>query len=96
MSAPLPKQPSCETPTPQPRRAVIAASLLIAAMVAAVGVYAWFSLDDSEVSDSGYVALALGVLGTIVLGVGLMALVFFSDRYGYDRIASGTRRENDE
>ncbi|WP_207480705.1 hypothetical protein [Arenibaculum pallidiluteum] len=37
-----------------------------------------------QVSGHGYVALALGALGSLVVGGGLMFLVFFSARRGYD------------
>jgi hypothetical protein len=47
----------------------------------------WSPGDDdvgTGVSGSGYVAMALGVLATLALGVGLMALMFFSHRSGRD------------
>ena len=33
---------------------------------------------------AGYVAMMLGVVFSIVVGCGLMALIFYSSRYGYD------------
>jgi hypothetical protein len=36
------------------------------------------------VPASGYVALVLGVVFSLVVGAGLMALVFYSSRKGYD------------
>jgi hypothetical protein len=35
-------------------------------------------------SVHGYVAMILGVIFSLVIGCGLMALVFFSGRHGYD------------
>ena len=35
-------------------------------------------------SSGGYVAMAFGILATLGLGVGLMALVFYSNRKGHD------------
>jgi hypothetical protein len=35
-------------------------------------------------STAGWVAMALGIVATLALGVGLMALVFISNRRGYD------------
>jgi hypothetical protein len=32
----------------------------------------------------GYIALVAGVTVSVVVGVGLMALVFYSSRHGYD------------
>ncbi|MCK1490027.1 hypothetical protein IVB14_06195 [Bradyrhizobium sp. 180] len=48
-------------------------------------VYVGWTLEDSiEVSTAGYVAMAFGVLFSIVAGSGLMALIFYSSRSGYD------------
>lgn len=59
----------------------IAAGLLVAIMAALVAV------SRLEIFGAGFhvnFALVLGVLGTIGLGVGLMALSFYSDRSGAD------------
>ncbi len=39
---------------------------------------------DTPLSGSGSVALIVGVTFTLILGVGLMALIFFSSRNGFD------------
>jgi hypothetical protein len=46
----------------------------------------WTSMGDSEISAAGWLAMGLGIVVTLGLGVGLMALVFFSNRRGYDEI----------
>ena len=46
----------------------------------------WAGIGDSEISGAGWLAMALGVIATLGLGIGLMALVFFSNRRGYDEI----------
>jgi hypothetical protein len=74
------------------RRAVTTAAIIIVLSLFVVGVYAWLVLGASAMSASGYLALALGVLGTVGLGVGLMVLVFYSHRYGYDDRAAGGDR----
>ena len=56
-------------------------AMLVAASV--LGYLGWTSTDAS-VPASGYVALVLGVVFSLVVGVGLMALVFYSSRKGYD------------
>ena len=56
-------------------------AILVAACV--LGYLGWTSTDTS-VPASGYVALVLGVVFSLVVGVGLMALVFYSSRKGYD------------
>jgi len=46
----------------------------------------WTSIGDSEISAAGWLAMGLGVIVTLALGIGLMALVFISNRRGYDEI----------
>lgn len=61
---------------------VTLAALLVAA--AAVAWWGWNQLADVEMGIHGYIALALGVLATLGLGMGLMWLVYYSDRHGFD------------
>ena len=65
----------------------------LAGLLAAAGAFALVDWSDVEVSIHGFLAMALGVGFTILLGGGLMALVFYSDRAGHD---VGFRRPNDE
>ena len=44
----------------------------------------WTSAKDANVSASAYVAMALGVTISLAVGFGLMALIFYSSRKGYD------------
>ena len=46
----------------------------------------WTGIGDSEISGAGWLAMGLGVIVTLALGIGLMALVFISNRRGYDEI----------
>jgi hypothetical protein len=76
--------------TPNRRRArggwiviVVLAALLAAAALYAIHV--WNGLSGTEVSAQGWFAMALGVVFTLALGIGLMALVFYSSRHNYDR-----------
>lgn len=45
---------------------------------------AWRMAGNTPISVHGYVALGLGVVLSLLLGGGLMALAFFSSRKGYD------------
>jgi|SRR5271165_2111576 len=58
--------------------------LLLAAGV--IGYLGWTSTDTS-VPTSGYVAMAFGVIFSLAFGIGLMTLVFYSSRAGYDEPA---------
>tara|TARA_B100000676_G_scaffold302105_1_gene350391 strand:+ start:75689 stop:75949 length:261 start_codon:yes stop_codon:yes gene_type:complete len=44
----------------------------------------WIGISDVEISTHGKIALAIGVTVTFALGAGLMFLVFYSSRKGYD------------
>lgn len=59
---------------------------LVGIMIAAVvwAGYVWLALGEAEMSADGFIALTLGVVVSIAVGVGLMALVFISARRGYD------------
>ena len=48
-----------------------------------------------QMSTAGYVAMALGIIVTLALGTGLMALVFYSNREGHDRQLCEIRRNFD-
>jgi hypothetical protein len=61
---------------------LILGGLLISVVV--VAYLGWTSAPDTVVPTSGYVALTLGVVFSLMVGVGLMALVFYSSRHDYD------------
>jgi hypothetical protein len=66
--------------------------LALLAMLAASLWYAyglWMAVDTPDMPAGLYIAMALGVLFSIAIGSGLMALVFYSSRRGYDERASG-------
>ena len=64
----------------------IAVALAITTVLAVVVVIVEFlnGLGDSEISPAGWFAMGLGIIVTLALGIGLMSLVFFSSRGGYD------------
>jgi len=57
---------------------------VVAVLAAAIAVL-WASSGDSQVTIEGDVALAIGVIVTVLLGGGLMTIVFLSDRTGRDQ-----------
>ena len=62
------------------------------ALLAGAGWYAWqlwFAFDEGPMPTTGYVAMALGIVFSLVIGCGLMALMFYSSRHGYDEAAQG-------
>jgi ABC-type multidrug transport system permease subunit len=68
---------------------VAVAIAALAAVVVVVGGF-WTGLGDVGLSAGGWFAMGLGVVATLALGIGLMALVFISSRRGYDE--PGERR----
>ena len=69
-------------------------TLLIVLVVAAAGTagigLAWTAIGGGALPLHGWIALSLGVLGTVGLTWGLMALAFRSDREGWDERADRT------
>jgi hypothetical protein len=73
------------------------AALLAFLGVAAVFAYAgWTRHGDVPMSAHGYIAMALGIGFTLVVGIGLMTLVFYSSRKGYDEQAGRFLPEDPE
>jgi uncharacterized membrane protein len=60
----------------------VAAALAIAAM--GVAWQAWSSMADVEVGTAGVIAMVLGAVATVALAGGLVALLFISNRRGFD------------
>ena len=61
--------------------------LALLAILIATLVWAWQIADrlgGFDMPASGWFALAIGVVLSLVVGIGLMALVFYSSRKGYD------------
>ena len=44
----------------------------------------WTSIESPPIPAFGYVAIVGGVLFSLLVGCGLMALMFYSSRHGYD------------
>ena len=69
----------------------MAGAVIVVAIVVIVAFVNWDSIGNSGISLNGWIALVLGVLATLALGGGLMALVFISSRRGYDDTAGDDR-----
>ena len=61
---------------------VTASSALIIITVFAINL--WLQMSDVQISYNGLIAIFVGAFFTILLGAGLMSLVFFSARHGFD------------
>jgi hypothetical protein len=66
--------------------------LIVLALFAILAVAVWFAATAWErfgggpMPAYGYVAIAGGVMASLLVGGGLMGLVFYSSRHGYDDI----------
>jgi prolipoprotein diacylglyceryltransferase len=61
--------------------------LLVAAFYVSYKMWTSISGADAGMNGNGVAALVIGGIGTLVLGGGLMWLVFYSSRRGYDDAA---------
>jgi hypothetical protein len=70
-------------------------ALLVVALFALLALAVWFAaatwahLGGDAIPFYGYVAIVGGVLFSLLIGGGLMALVFYSSRHGYDDLSGG-------
>ena len=69
--------------------AAVAAFAAVVAVAVVVAIF-WSRLGASQISLIGWLAMVFGVIATLGLGIGLMALMFISSRGGYDE---GGRRD---
>ena len=64
--------------------ALVVALIAILAAALCYAASAWVSISGPPMPAVGYVAMALGIVFSLVIGIGLMALLFYSSRHGYD------------
>jgi hypothetical protein len=66
----------------------LVAFLLVVLAVGCVFAYQGLTVhSDFQMPAGGYVALGFGVFFSLIVGIGLMTLVFYSSRAGYDEAA---------
>lgn len=70
-------------------------TLLYTSLFALLALTLWFSgsafvqMSGDPIPLYGYFAIAGGVLVSLAVGGGLMALIFYSNRHGYDDLSGG-------
>jgi hypothetical protein len=67
-------------------KAVFIVVILLGFLAIVVGwaIHAWEQLGDVHMSWHGYAAMILGIVFSLLVGCGLMGLLFYSSRHGYD------------
>lgn len=64
--------------------------IIVGVLLGILAASSWFAYqglttgEGVQISVHGYIAMALGIFFSLVVGVGLMTLVFYSSRAGYD------------
>jgi hypothetical protein len=85
-------QKSYVSPMTKPNAALstlgkIALVVPLLAILTAAGWFAaraWLSVSGPPMPATGYIAMTLGIVFSLIVGCGLMALLFYSNRHGYD------------
>lgn len=74
----------------KPALSTVGTVAIIAILLAFLGVAlwyaanAWLSVSGPPMPAAGYIAMVLGIVFSLIVGCGLMALLFYSSRHGYD------------
>ena len=65
---------------------VVLAALVLLLVLAIVFLFVGWDTADTgpPMTTAGYLAMTFGIVATLALGTGLMALVFYSSRKGHD------------
>jgi len=71
--------------------AILVALVLLLILTAVWAVTVWNASSDVPMSKHGWIELGLGAFFSLVIGGGLMALLFFSNRSGHDDVADPFR-----
>lgn len=71
-------------------RWALIAALLLLLLPAGYFAYQGLTVGDVDMPATAYLAMGLGIVFSLAIGVGLMALVFYSSRKGYDDRATWT------
>lgn len=77
-------------------RSAMVVMVLVALLLVSAGTayWAWREVGTVEIGMHGWIALGLGAALTFLVGAGLMALMFFSARRGYDDRAHEAERRH--
>jgi predicted transporter len=75
--------------------ALLALLIFLLILTGIWAVTAWNSVGDIEMSKHGWIALGLGTFFSLLIGCGLMALMFYSNRSGNDDAADPFRKRRE-
>ena len=81
------QKPGAQPRTPPIPFGTVVLVVALLGLLAAAGWYAaraWMSVEGPPMPATGYVAMTLGVVLSLLVGFMLMGLLFYSSRHGYD------------
>jgi cytoskeletal protein RodZ len=90
--------PGAPSPKTKGRFGTIALVVALLGLLIAASWFAvrgWTAIEGPPMPGAGYVAMTIGVVFSLLLGVALMTLLFYSSRHGYDEGASADRRDEE-
>ena len=77
-------------------QATLLAALVILLILTAVwAISVWNATGEAVMDKHGWIALGLGTFFSLLIGCGLMALMFFSSRSGHDDAADPFRKRRE-
>jgi hypothetical protein len=59
---------------------------LIVSIISFLGIREYMEAEGIEFTIHGQIAMGIGIFFTMLVGFGLMALLFFSNRHGHDEV----------
>jgi hypothetical protein len=84
-------RPDASSPKKTSKLGTIALVVVLLGLLVAATFFAmrsWTSVQGPPMPEVGYVAMTIGVVFSLLIGVALMTLLFYSSRHGYDERAS--------
>ena len=84
----IPAPPTKRPPLGRGQVLVLGALAVVLILTIFWAITAWTSNNDVPMSNHGWIALGLGTFFSLVIGCGLMALMFYSSRSGHDDVAT--------
>jgi hypothetical protein len=73
---------------------VIVTLLTLLGVTVAWAIWGWEQTAGTDMGFHGWLAMILGIVVTSLVGFGLMGLMFYSSRHGYDERASDLSDED--
>ena len=67
---------------------IIVVLLILLGITVSWAIWGWEQTAGTAMGFHGWLAMILGIVFTLLVGCGLMALMFYSSRHGYDEAAS--------